>query len=287
MTNFDASASAELDLSLEKLSLTSDDVTLTGTALFIEKYFKVNGAGYISDSLAVGDTLFVGGTMQIADGLINYTSSDPDNQVLKIQPEGKGSIELLAGIVTIDESGKVTVNGNLNITGNAKIAGTLLTDLLKPTDFGNPLQIQVAGVDTESGEVKKSRFEIINEVGTPVATFSAEGSAAFAGKAEFAGGIGIDSQDLGSNDSNEFSASKTSGKATIKAGASEVVIKSSLITNQTLIYVTAVGSTGNQVIYVKSQTAEDFNTPDQDGKFVVGFDNPTNKDVAFNWWIVN
>ncbi len=286
-SEFNASSSADLDLSFSELSMTSDDVAITGSALFVEKYFKVNGAGYISDSLAVGNTLFVGETMQIADGLVRYTAADPTNQILKIQPEGQGSVELLAGIVTIDDSGKVTVNGDLEVTGNAKIAGTLLTNMLKPGDFGNPFQVQVAGVDTQTNEVKKSRFEIINEVGTPVATFSAEGNAAFAGKVNIEGGIGIASQDLGSNETNELTATKTSGKATIKSGANEVTIKSSLMKNESLVYVTAVGSTGNQVIYVKSQAIDDPNTPDQEGRFVVGFDSPTTTDVSFNWWIVN
>jgi hypothetical protein len=280
-TQYSATSSADLNLTLADLSMTSDDVVITGTALFIEKYFKVNGSGYISDSLAVGNTLFVGESMQIADGLIRFNSADPANQILKIQPEGQGSIELLAGIVTIDDSGTVTVNGDLDVKGKVKIDDTLLANLLTPTDFGNPLQVQVAGVDTQTNEVKKSRFEIINEVGTPVATFSAEG------RAEFAGGIGVASQDLGSNDSNEFSTDKTSGKATIKAGATEVVIRSGNIKENSLVYVTAVGSTRNQVLYVKSQATDDPNTPDQEGRFVVGFDNPTTTDIAFNWWIVN
>ena len=210
----------------------------------------------------------------------------PTNQTLKIQPEGKGSIQLLAGIVTINESGVVTVNGDLNVTGNTKVAGSLLTDLLQPTDFGNPLQVQVAGVDTQTNEVKKSRFEIINEVGTPVATFSAEGNAEFAGKVDIAGGIGVDSEDLGSNDTNELTTSKTSGRATIKSGANQVTIKSELMTNDTLVYVTAVGSTGNQVLYVKSQAIDDPSTPEKEGAFVVGFDNAATTDVSFNWWIV-
>ncbi|MBP7842638.1 tail fiber domain-containing protein, partial [Candidatus Woesebacteria bacterium] len=285
-TEFNASTSADLNLSFSELSMTNDDVALTGTALFIEKYLKVNGSGYISDSLAVGNKLFIGETMQIADGLIRYTTTDPTNQILQIQPEGQGSVELLAGIVIIDDSGKVAVNGDLEVTGSAKVA-SLLTNMLKPADFGNPLQVQVAGVDTQTNEVKKSRFEIINEVGTPVATFSAEGNAEFAGKAEFGGGIGVTSQVLGSSESNELTTDKTSGKATIKSGASDVTIKSNLITNESLVYVTAVGSTGNQVIYVKAQTADDTNTPEQEGKFVVGFDNLTSTDVSFNWWIVN
>lgn len=286
-SEYNASSGAELDLSFAQISMTSDDVVLTGTTAFIEKYLKVNGAAYVSDSLAVGNSIFVGSATKLADGMIDYTSADPDNQVFQIQPNGKGSIELLAGIVTIDDSGVVTVNGDLEVTGKLKVADSLLTDLLKPGDFGNPLQVQVAGVDTQTNEVKKSRFEIINEIGTPVATFSAQGDAQFAGKVDIAGGLSLASQDLGSSDNNEFNATKTSGKATIKSGSKEVTIKSSIISNDTLIYVTAVGSTNNQVLYVKDQVAENTDTPEQEGKFVVGFDSDAESDVSFNWWIVN
>ncbi|MCB9813502.1 MAG: phage integrase N-terminal SAM-like domain-containing protein [Pseudomonadales bacterium] len=289
-SEFGATTSAQLDLSISDLSFLGNDVTLTGSSLFIEKYFKVNGAGYISDSLAVGNSIFVNNSLiigtkdtntSISNGIIAYNSISPDDQILKIQPQGKGSIELLAGIVTINDSGMVTVNGNFESTGDVKVGKTLLANLIKPTDFGNPFQVQVAGVDTQSGNIKESRFEIINEVGAPVATFSAQG------KAEFAGGIGIGSQDLGSSTTNELNSEKTSGKATIKANASQVKIKSSSITDKTLIYVTAVGSTGNQVLYVKEQTAENQETPINEGEFVVGFDQATSSDVSFNWWLVN
>ncbi|MBU0974417.1 hypothetical protein KKD03_01820, partial [Patescibacteria group bacterium] len=296
-TQFEVIAMADLDLTLSELNLTQDDVVLTSTALYVEKYFKVNGAGYISDSLAVGNSIFAGNgvvigsgdsSTQITNGIIAYITPNPDDQILKIQPTRQGSIDLLAGLVIIDDSGLVTVNGNFEATGDVKVGGTLLANLIKSTDLGNPLQIQVAGVDTQTGEVKESRFEIINEVGAPVATFSAQG------RAEFAGGVGIGSEDLGSSLINELSAEKTSGKAIINSGTNQVTIKSNLITDKTMIYITAVGSTNNQVLYVKSQTPHIVSispamleTIEQQGEFVVGFDNLTTTATSFNWWIVN
>ncbi len=288
----------DLDFSLDDLELDNEDVVLTASALFIENYFKVNGAGYISDSLAVGNSLFVNNSVvvgnednriEVGNGVIAYTNQDINQQILHIQPDGTGSIEMLAGLITLDDLGLVTINGDMEIAGNVKVNNTLLTNLIKPLDFDNPLQVQVAGISTESGEIKESRFEIINEVGTPVATFSAQG------KAEFAGGIGIASQDLGSSIDNELEASKTTGKATILAGNKEVKINSDLVQDDTLIYVTALGSTNNQTLYVKSQlphlTQEATNSAElittQQGEFVVGFDSVVNSNVSFNWWLVN
>ena len=158
---------------------------------------------------------------------------------------------------------------------------TLLANLVQPADFGNPFQVQVAGISDDGDSVKESRFEIINETGTPVATISAEG------RADFAAGIGVGSEELDGSDDAEANTNKTSGRATILAGQSELTIRSKRIGSNSLVYVTPVGSTQNQVLYVKSQRPDDPDTPDNEGKFVVGFDQPVTEDVQFNWWIVN
>jgi len=67
------------------------------------------------------------------------------------------------------------------------------------------------------------------------------------------------------------------GRATIPAGVSEIIIKSSRVNDYSQVYVTPTSSTNNYVLYVKSK---------QNGQFVVGFDQPLDKDVNFNWWIV-
>ncbi|NCN06974.1 MAG: hypothetical protein GW946_03995, partial [Candidatus Pacebacteria bacterium] len=268
---YQATPSAALQATLADLQLGEGDVVLTSTALFVDQYFSVNGTGYIADSLGVGNKLFVGNGLEFSDGIIAYNPTDVEQPTLYIQPSGKGTISLLAGLMTLSDDGTVAINGNLNVAGTLE-ADTLLTNLLQPADFGNPFQVQVAGIATESGQVKQSRFEIINELGTPVATISAQG------KADFAGGIGVGSETQTASSSGEITTDKTSGKARIAAGTSELTIHAAGLTEQSLIYVTPVGSTDNQVLYVKNQ---------QDGFFVVGFDSLAVVDVPFNWWMVN
>jgi hypothetical protein len=198
---------------------------------------------------------------------------------------------MMAGLMILTEDGNITINGNLHVAGDTTIEGTLLSNLLAPTDFGNPFQVQVAGIDTDSDEVRQSRFEIIDELGTPVATISAQG------RAQFAGGVAVGSEVLTSeNGATVLETSKTSGRATIPAYTNQVTIYSSQISEGSLIYVTPVGSTGNQVMYVRAQQAEIEPTlaqpgqpaqPGQKGMFVVGFDRAVTQDVVFNWWIVN
>ena len=69
----------------------------------------------------------------------------------------------------------------------------------------------------------------------------------------------------------------TAGTATIPAGLTELTIENSKIEDSSLIYVTPTSSTENNVLYVKNKEA---------GQFVVGFTNPIDVDVAFNWWII-
>ena len=193
----------------------------------------------------------------------------------------------MAGLLILDENGTATVNGNFIVEEDATIKGTLFADVLRSTELGNPLQVQVAGI-SDTNEVKKSRFEIIDELGSPVATISASG------KAEFAGGLSVGTENLGTANTENtdgadrpvLSSSKTSGKATIPSGTKEITIRSGKIGKDSLVYVTPVGSTNNKVLYVKSQQEEN-SSEDRKGEFVVGFDEALDTDVQLNWWIVN
>jgi hypothetical protein len=141
----------------------------------------------------------------------------------------------------------------------------------------------VAGDSTENTQLKQSRLEIIDERGAAVATISATG------RAEFADGLGIGADDLSSETGQEETSvtHKTSGRAKIEAGQEQIIIRSSKVSSGSQIFVTPLGSTNNQVLFVKSQVADDSSTDDVEGLFIVGFDAPASNDVLFNWWIVN
>jgi len=331
--NFEATSSASLNLTLADLGLVESDTVISGQATFIDNYLKVNGTAYIADSLGIGHQLLIGEHLQITDSYLAFTANPatPELNTFFIQPSGKGTLTLMANLLILDETGQVTINGNLSIAGDTTVEGTLLANLLQPDDFGNPFQVQVAGLSSTSGEVKDSRFEIVDETGTPVATISAEG------RAKFAGGIGVDSQDLTTDpatnlatsqladltatqsagltigatpnalptldttpstnltatpsallvlDSTTFQTNKTSGKAAIPTGKTAITIVAQTLTANSLIYITPVGTTHNQVLYVKSQLPPDTATG-RSGQFTVGFDTPTQAKVEFNWWIVN
>jgi hypothetical protein len=284
-------ANAEaLNLELADLNLEADDIVIAPSAVFVNDYLKVNGAGYIAGSLGVGQNLVIGDGIQIGNGALAYRPSVIDeNTVFYIQPERIGTLSLFGNLLTLTADGTVNINGDLRVAGAVDIAGetrvgtSLLTNLIKPLNNG-PIQIQLGEEASQSGQVNNSRFEIIDELGTPVATISASGAA------NFSGGVGVDSGTDGTGtvetSPGNFLTTKTAGKAYLSAGLTEVTIKSDQITANTLIYVTPLGSTNNQVLYVKQQVPEDPTTLTKEGKVVVGFDFALTQDVTFNWWMV-
>jgi hypothetical protein len=275
-SNPDFLVASEADFTIEE-----DDVILGSAALFVEKYLDVNGIAYISETLGVGEKIMIGSGMTISDGAIAYAPAGVANPTLALQPSGQGTLDLLAGLMRL-ENGKVTIDGDLHVAGKTT-TDTLLTNLVQPQDFGSPFQVQVAGISTENNQVTKSRFEIVNELGSPVATISAEG------KASFAGGVTVGDVVLGpqATPSASPTSNQASGRSTIPAGSNEITIHTDKIVGTSLITVTPLGSTQNQVIFVKSQTAENPNTPENEGQFVVGFDQAVTGDVMFNWLVVN
>ncbi len=305
---YSATNSNQLRQSLADLNLGADDVVIAPAAAFVNRYLEVNGSAYIADSLAVNNYLIMGDGLKIAAAStiasIDYVSSnDPASSILYLQSSGVGRVDLMAGLMTIDSSGSVIINGDMWIAGNVGIDGalstnTLLTNLIESNNYDQPTQIrlgayvdengntiygEVAGDSTENAQLKQSRLEIIDERGAAVATISATG------RAEFADGLGIGTEDLsGETGQEETSVThKTSGRAKIESGQQQIIIRSSKVSTNSQIFVTPLGSTNNQVIYVKSQVADDPGTSDIEGLFIVGFDTPASNDVLFNWWIVN
>lgn len=269
--------------SLEELESEEPDTELTSARLFVEEYFELNGTGFVAQSLGIGDSLFIGNGMEISEGHIAYAPEGVDRPELSIQGSGVGSVNFLAGVMVIEDTGTVGIKGDLTVSGAIAAAqvktNTLLTNLIQPTEFGTPFQVQVAGVSTASGEVKKSRFEIINESGEAVAAFDADGNAEFSGGIKVSD-ISVAQEQLTNQEPQDdtVTTSKSSGTATLKANKDKIIIKTDKVKGQSLVYVTPKSSTENKVLYIKQQ---------QDGQFEVGFDGSIGKDVEFNWWIVN
>lgn len=277
-----ASSAATLQRSLAELDLSESDIVINPAAVFIKNYFEVAGNSYFAGSVGIGTDLVIGDGLRLSQNELAYNPTNGDSTVFKIQPSGAGRLELMAGRLTVDEVGGVTITGDLRVAG----AFTVEEDFVAS---GSALFKQ--------GLLSQGNIEMLNAEGARVATLSANGAfsttATVSAQTITASGVGsfgslkLGSEVLTSTGSGTITTSQPTGKAKLSAGQTEITLKSQLISPQTLIYVTPFGSTNNQVLFVKSQTAENLETSDAEGEFKVAVDSPLAQDVEFTWWIVN
>ncbi|HNQ16518.1 MAG TPA: hypothetical protein PKH60_00275, partial [Candidatus Woesebacteria bacterium] len=297
-----ASQAAQLDQSLANLNLVEDDIVLNANAAFIDRYFKVNGIAYIGDSLGVGNTLRVGSKLEITDTYLSFSAgaSTPDEApVFFIQPSGKGMLALMGDLMILDEAGQVTINGNLYVAGNVSVEGSLLANVIEPLNPGESIKLNLgaptAGSEASiSGEIASpsGQFEVLGDAGTPVATVSAQGNASFSSLS-----LGRDLLERpnvagAATESSQLTqeATQTTGRAILPAGNKELIIRNPYVRRDSLIYLTPLGSTNNQVLFVKTINApadESIAQATDERSFTVSLDNTTATDISFTWWIVN
>ncbi|MDZ7586980.1 MAG: MerR family transcriptional regulator [Patescibacteria group bacterium] len=153
-------------------------------------------AGFFSDYLAViGQAVIT--DLKINNSLTLNSITSLDNN-LYLQPSGLGSINLLAGLITLNDSGQVIINGNLIVSG------TIIASKISPP-ADQTLDINIAS---------QSAMYIYSDINQPIATFS--GQSAQISQLELA----------------------ASGTATISAGTNHVLVKPPKLTAKSQIIVT-------------------------------------------------
>jgi hypothetical protein len=68
----------------------------------------------------------------------------------------------------------------------------------------------------------------------------------------------------------------------LPAGKSEIIINNNKITPDSMVYLTPVGSTNNQVPYLKAKVVNEL-----DSYFIIAIDQALETDISINWWIIN
>ena len=81
-------------------------------------------------------------------------------------------------------------------------------------------------------------------------------------------------------------ATGSAGTAFIKQYQTELTISNPNVNENSLVYITPVGST-SQVVSLIRRVAEDSETLETEGSFTVGISQPILSDLKFNWIIVN
>ena len=240
------------------VNLASGSANLKDLAL--ENLFVTGSAAIdslsVSKSIGVGTDLIV---QQILDGQNNLVASSFDtlSAPLSIQSAGLQPVSIMAGKILIDTNGNVQIDGNLAVTGTITTSGINL----KENENGKVLSL-VDSQNFEQGYLSASGSAKLKDISTDQIKITADQSATSSSTLQ----------------GNAYETSATAGKAKIAEGTSDVIIRNPKVKSDSLVFITPLTSTGNYTLYVKSQT---------DGEFSVGFNNITETEVSFNWWIVD
>jgi hypothetical protein len=185
---------------------------------------------------------FTAGEIAIKDNLIETT-----NTALYIQPSKTGSVHIMGDTLVIADNGDVTINGNMTVTGS------LFANLLKAEEI----------------QTKKLTSDELISDKLSIATDSASTIIASATDINLA------------TSSAKLTSNATAGTATLPAGKTELIISTDKLTSNSMVYLTPVGSTSNQVLYVKNKVIG------SESYFTIALDNSLPQDIQINWWIIN
>ncbi|MBI2036678.1 site-specific integrase [Candidatus Microgenomates bacterium] len=264
----------------------------SSAALRIDKFFAESGSFFdglislgptgLSDTSITG-ILSLGSSFILHDNSINVLGAD-----LKLQSLGQGGLSIADGRVYIDNS------GNLKVKGDAVFAGTLSANIISPIP-NQDLIIHLGGVHPATSEVLRSdssdgeRFIIQNASGSAVLRITDRGDLTASGSARFADIEARRAEFLklklpplvasASADINSQIGLGSVGKAAILGGTTEATIKTTSVTENSLIYLTPTSDTKGLTLYVARQI------PDE--SFTVAIADWINKDITFNWWVIN
>lgn len=206
----------------------------------------VFGPTSLSD-LSVAGNLSIGGTMFVTENSIETLGTN-----LSLQSLRQGGLSIMGGLVYID------TNGNLKTQGDVTIGGKLAVNIISP--------------------LPASDLVINNASGSGVLSISKYGDIVASGSGTFAKLNLLLIQPVLAVSATEVIASSSAGVANINSYQNEVTIKNALVTQDSLIYITPVGTPSAEVPFLMRQ---------QTSEFTVGVQSPTSKPIPFNWLIVN
>ena len=231
---------------------------------------KINGDLELSNNLVVGAKLTILGDTQLANAFISGTFTageiaikdnfiETTNTALYIQPSNTGSVHIMADTLVIAQNGEVEINGNLTISGSLMasliVAEEIQTNKLTSLEIGSSI-LNSTQITSESIKIATDSAQSLIVAGSVL------------------GQMATSSAELISN--------ATAGTSLLPAGKSEIIINNNKITPDSMVYLTPVGSTNNQVPYLKAKVVNEL-----DSYFIIAIDQALESDISINWWIIN
>jgi hypothetical protein len=251
-----------LDISSYSGQLTYVENLSASNAVFSQG-LMVFGPTSLSDTSIVGQ-LSVNGSLILANNSINVLGGD-----LNLQPLRQGGISIMAGLVHIDSDGNAVFNKDLSVKG------TLFANVISPIP-GSNLTLTTGNSDLEVRGTSNSAVLSVNNLGDLVASGAGTFSKLNLGLIQPAFAISP----------NEVIATGSAGVVALKANQTNVTVQNSLVTQHSLIYITPVGETLGQNLYLLRQTPQD-ESKETLGSFTVGVSTALPTDTRFNFLIIN
>ena len=263
-----------------------DAVSVSDGNLTVNTSLFVLGDSLLSSTSITG-SLLVDGVIRFAENTIETIG-----ETLYIQRNKLAAIDILDGTIIADIWNRVFIRGFLAITGNTTVGGVLGTTTLSPLegkdltiDLTNPLPDPFADpLATPSAGF--GDLIIKGADNKTVVAIDASGSATFAGAVTAdslvaSGSATVQKLNISATPTSTESAvpSNTVGTGTLPGYFTEVTVLSSQVAADSLVYLTPLSSTGNQVLYVKEKLPG--------VGFIVAIDTSLTIPVQFNWWVIN
>ncbi len=109
---------ASIEQSFNDITLSDTDSKIVVAANQVDKYLDVKGSAFISGDLGVGRSMVLGRGLSLTDQGVDFTSAvAPADRQFNLLASGKGSLNILSGLMTLNDQGKVNINGDVNIAG--------------------------------------------------------------------------------------------------------------------------------------------------------------------------
>lgn len=239
-----------------------------------------SGAGVVLPDLSVAGMVTIAGNFILNDGAIDVVGAD-----LQIQPLKSGGVSFMAGLVTIDTNGNLTVNGNANFAHDVTIRGNLAAHIISPIDQDD--LIVKFGSETED---KKPALVIQDASGEAKLKIKSSGDVETAGDGSFTGilsrSLSIMRGEQADASPIRTIASSSAGTAIILPGQTQRTVITPFVRSGSLIYLTPTSDTQGVIPYVSRQTEE---KPEKEsvGSFTIEINKTVTKEIKVNWWIVN
>jgi len=275
---------------IKKLIITNESTssaTITGTSIMSQSSSwamniasdsaQITGDLALTNNLVVGAKLLVNGDTQLGNAFITGTFTtgeiaikdnliETTNSALYLQPSSTGSVHIMGDTLVIAENGEVEITGNLTISGSL-MANLIVADEIQTQKLTS---VEIGSSNLTTSEITSDRVKIATDSAQQI-IIAESGFGALA------------------TSSAQLSSNATAGTATLPAGKTEIIINNNKITSDSMVYLTPVGSTKNQVPYIKNKIVDTENLT-SDGLtsyFTIALDQSLTDDVVINWWIIN